>query len=171
MKKQGGFTIIELLVVIAIMGVLVAIIFVALDPAARLRAARDAVRANDVSEILSVLKLYQVEHGEYPASIQAMTAGSVYMITNGMTSGCDDNNGACTTVVTGDTTCVNFSSLVSSGYLGELPVSPAGQVTWDDSNTNGDEGSGYTLSMDSNGVLFVRACENESSDTEIEASQ
>jgi prepilin-type N-terminal cleavage/methylation domain-containing protein len=43
-KNQLGFTLVELLVVIAIIGVLVAIIFVALDPATRFQQARDAVR-------------------------------------------------------------------------------------------------------------------------------
>ena len=42
MKNSKGFTVVELLVVIAIVGVLVAILFVALDPEQRLQEARDA---------------------------------------------------------------------------------------------------------------------------------
>jgi prepilin-type N-terminal cleavage/methylation domain-containing protein len=57
MKQPGGFTVIELLVVIAIIGVLVSIIFVALDPAARLRSIEEAVRGNDVGEVLSYFPL------------------------------------------------------------------------------------------------------------------
>ena len=171
MNRGRGFTLIELLIVIAIIGVLVAVIFVALDPAARLRQARDAVRQNDVGEILSAVKLYQVDQGEHLTAIQSLTAGSVYMIVNGKTTGCDDHNDQCTTDVTGDTYCVNFSQLISTGYIGTLPISPAGEVAWDDANANSDAGSGYTLSLDTNGVVFIRACEDEATDTEIEASR
>ena len=169
--RSQGFTLIELLIVIAIIGILVAVIFVALDPAQRIRQARDAVRQNDVGEILSAVKLYQVDNVEHLTSIQALSTGDVYMIVNGMTTGCDNHNDQCTTGVTGDTHCVNFSQLISTGYVGELPVSPPGEVVWDDANSNGDAGSGYTLSIDSNGVVFIRACEDEATDVEIEASR
>lgn len=171
MDRVRGFTLIELLIVIAIIGVLVSVIFVALDPSTRLKQARDAVRQNDVGEILSAVKLYQIDNGEHLSSIQTLSAGNVYMIVNGMTTGCDDHNDQCTTSVTGDTYCVNFSQLISAGYVGALPVSPTGEVVWDDANSNGDAGSGYTLSVDSNGVVFIRACENEATDVEIEASR
>ncbi len=171
MFSKRGFTIIELVIVIAIIGVLLAVIFVALDPATRLQQARDAVRQNDVQEILSAVKLYQADNGEHLAAIESLSAGNVYMIVNGKTTGCDDQNRACTTGVTGDMHCVNFSGLISTWYLGSLPQSPAGEVVWDDANTNGDAGSGYTLSIDANDVVFIRACENEATETEIEASR
>ncbi|MBI4256958.1 type II secretion system protein [Candidatus Uhrbacteria bacterium] len=163
-KETKGFTLIELLVVLAIIAILVAVIFVALDPAARFAQARDAVRQNDVGEILSAVKLYQVDNGgDHLASIAALTAGSVFMAVNGatMTAGCDDNNAACDTDITTDTSCVNIAGLVTEGYLASMPVSPAGDVTWDDGNASGEEGSGYTISIDANGIVTVRACESE----------
>lgn len=177
MKKQQstrGFTLIELLVVIAIIGILVAIIFVALDPAERFGQARDAVRQNDVQEILSAVKLYQVDNGgDHLASIDALTAGSVYMTVNGatMAAGCDDNNAECTTDVTADTSCVDISGLVTGGYLDDMPVSPEGEVLWDDGSAAGDEGSGYTISVDADGIVTVRGCENEQTTDEIKASR
>jgi len=173
-SNQKGFTLIELLVVIAIIGILVAVVFVALDPATRFGQARDAVRQNDVQEVLSAIKLYQVDNGgDHLASISTLTAGSVYMAVNGatMVSGCDDNNTSCTTAVTADTSCVNIAGLVTGGYMDTVPVSPAGVVTWDDGSGATDQGTGYTISVDSNGIVTVRSCENEQTTTEITASR
>ena len=99
--------------------------------------------------------------------------GSVYMAVNGatMAAGCDDNNTACTTAVTADTSCVDIAGLVTGGYMDSMPVSPAGVVTWDDGSASGNEGSGYTISVDSNGIVTVRSCENEQTTTEITASR
>lgn len=168
---ERGFTLIELLVVIAIIGILVAVVFVALDPATRFEQARDAVRQNDVQEILSAVKLNQVDNeGDYLASIAATTAGSVYMIVDGaMVTGCDDNNVSCDTAVTGDTTCVNLAGLVDA-YLEDVPISPSGAVTWDDGSADGEEGTGYTLEREASGVIRIRSCESEDT-TEIEAAR
>ena len=174
-SNQQGFTLVELLVVIAIIGVLVAIIFVALDPSTRFQQARDAVRQNDVQEILSAVKLDQVDNnGTYLTAIADATATEVSMIVNGatMTSGCDDNNSACDTNVTGDTSCVNLAGLVSEGYLHEIPVSPTGSVIWDDGSGATDEGTGYTLSRSATGIITIRACESEySGNSEIDAAR
>lgn len=169
--NRRGFTLVELLVVIAIIGILVAVVFVALDPATRFEQARDAVRQNDVQEILSGVKLHQVDNdGDYLASIAALTAGSVYMVVDGaMALGCDDNNASCDTDVTADTHCVNLAGLVDQ-YLEDVPISPAGAVTWDDGSADGEEGTGYTVERDADGIIRVRACESEDT-TEISASR
>lgn len=169
--NRRGFTLVELLVVIAIIGILVAVVFVALDPATRFEQARDAVRQNDVQEILSGIKLNQVDNdGDYLASVAAMTAGSIYMVVDGaMALGCDDNNASCDTDVTLDTTCVNLAGLVDQ-YVEDVPISPAGAVTWDDGSADGEEGTGYTLERDADGIIRVRACESEDT-TEISAAR
>lgn len=161
-NNQRGFTLVELLVVIAIIGILVAVVFVALDPAQRFQQARDAVRQNDVQEILSAIKLHQVDNdGTYLASVAALTAGSVYLVVDGaMVTGCDDNNVSCDTAVTADGSCVNLAGLVDQ-YLEDVPVSPAGAVTWDDGSADGEEGTGYTIERDADGIIRVRACESE----------
>jgi prepilin-type N-terminal cleavage/methylation domain-containing protein len=172
--KKLGFTLVELLIVIAIIGVLVAVIFVALDPATRLAQARDAVRQNDVGEILSAIKLYQVDHdGQHLNTIANLSQLSVYMAVNGggMDEGCDDSNISCTTPVTQDTHCVNIHDLIQEGYLTDMPVSPVGEVIWDVGDNAGDNGSGYTISLDVNGGVIVRSCENEATTVEIEASR
>ncbi len=153
-----GFTLIELLVVIAIIAILAVVVFVALDPATRFADARDAVRENDVGEMLSAIKLSQVDNGgDYISSIDSMATNAVYMIGVG-SSGCDDNNGNCDANVDDDGLCVNLNDLVSNGYLAEVPQSPAGEVTWSTTYT------GYTLKKSVQGIITVQACESENAD-------
>src|SRR5690606_5014196 len=74
-SEQKGFTLIELLVVIVIIGLLAAIIFVAVDPAQRFGDARDARRRAEVVSILNAVLKYQVDHdGDLPAGIDADSA-------------------------------------------------------------------------------------------------
>jgi len=172
-KRSAGFTLIELLIVIAIIAILASVVFVALDPLTRFQDARDSSRWSDVAAVLSAIKIDQVDNGgSYLPAISSLTAGTVYMIVNGasMVAGCDDNNASCDTNVTGDTNCVDLSGLVTEGYVGSVPISPTGAVTWDDGDTAGEEGTGYTLERETTGILHVRACESENS-TEISISR
>lgn len=80
MKRQKGFTLIELLVVIAIIGILAAIVLVALN-SARVRA-RDSRRASDMRSLQGALELYMDSNERYPnrtcvagAVANASTAG------------------------------------------------------------------------------------------------
>lgn len=160
--NQRGFTLIELLIVIAIIAILAAVVFVALDPLTRFQDSRDAVRANDITELLTAIKVDQIDNGgSYLSDVSAMTAGDVYMIGTA-TSGCDDDNTLCDTNVTADTDCVDLGGLVTEGYMASVPISPDGDTNaaWDAATT------GYTLQRDSTGILTVRSCESENT-TEI----
>src|SRR3989344_1997504 len=55
MRKRSAFTLIELIIVIAIIAVLMATIFVSLDPARRLHASRNLRRHSDVIAISTAL--------------------------------------------------------------------------------------------------------------------
>lgn len=155
-----GFTLIELLIVIAIIAILAAVAYVALDPLTRFRDARDASRWSNVSAILSAIKVNQVDNGgAYLTSIANMVNGDVYMITaDGTATGCNAQNAVCDTAVTGATSCVDLSGLVSSGHLGEVPISPDGEGAWTTSIT------GYTLSKSTTSIITVAACESENAD-------
>jgi len=62
----GGFTMIELLVVIAIIGILSAVVLMALDKSRE--KGRDAQRASQMQEILKGFELYYSDGGNYPSS-------------------------------------------------------------------------------------------------------
>jgi len=161
-QNQRGFTLIELLIVIAIIAILAAVVFVALDPLTRFQDARDSSRWNDATSILSAVKIDQVDNGgSYLTAITNMTAGSVYMIGTDTTS-C--NAYTCDTAVTGASTCVDLTGLVTEGYMGSVPISPNGAGTWVAGHT------GYTLTRASTGLITVRSCESENS-SEISVSR
>src|SRR3989338_462585 len=82
---RKGFTLIELLLVVVIIGILAAAIFVALDPGRRLGETRDGARASDVTALLDGTKLHQFDNGgAYHANVAAQTAGTAYMVVNGV---------------------------------------------------------------------------------------
>ena len=61
-----GFTLIELLIVIAILGILAAVILVAIDPVEQLAKGRDAGRKNAVSQLGRAITIYYTSKLAYP---------------------------------------------------------------------------------------------------------
>ena len=71
-SKSRGFTLLELLVVIGIIGILAAIVIVAINPGRQFAQARNAQRWNDVNATLNAIHQYAVDNnGSVPASITA----------------------------------------------------------------------------------------------------
>jgi prepilin-type N-terminal cleavage/methylation domain-containing protein len=62
-----GFTLIELLIVIAVIGVLAAVILVAIDPIEQLARGRDAGRKSSVNQLGRALQAYYSVNSAYPA--------------------------------------------------------------------------------------------------------
>jgi type IV pilus assembly protein PilA len=72
LKIKKGFTLIELLIVIGILGILLAIVLVALNPARQFAQANNVKRSSDVSAILNGVHQYMADHkGVIPAGITA----------------------------------------------------------------------------------------------------
>ncbi len=69
--QKKGFTLIELLVVIAIVGVLAAVVLIAINPARRLAQARDAGRKSDISQIATAITAFYTSNanGSYPNAL------------------------------------------------------------------------------------------------------
>jgi prepilin-type N-terminal cleavage/methylation domain-containing protein len=59
---QKGFTLIELLVVIGILGILMAVVIVAVNPSRQFAQARDTQRKADLSALTSAVVQYSVDH-------------------------------------------------------------------------------------------------------------
>jgi len=153
---RKGFTLIELLVVIAIIAILALTAVVSINPLVRFQDSRDSVRWQVANDILTAIKLDQVDHGgHYLPAIVGLTSNTVYMIGTD-TSGCADFNAHCTTAVSSGASCVDLSELITRGYFGQVPVSPNGAGNWTSGHT------GYTLTMAGDSAI-VRACENEHS--------
>lgn len=67
---QKGFTLIELLVVIGILGILMAVVIVAVNPSRQFAQARDTQRKADLSAVTSAIVQYSVDHnGNLPVDV------------------------------------------------------------------------------------------------------
>lgn len=164
-QKHRGFTLIELLVVITIISVLAVVVFVALDPAKRIRAAKDARRTQDVQGLLTAVHQSVADNkGQYPTNMPAV--GVEAMIGTGTAAQCSPvaTNG-CTVVAS--TACVDLATGTRnlSNYLKTMPVDPNTTV-YSDINT------GYSIKLEATGIVTVRSCGKEvTTDPDIYSSR
>ena len=143
-SKEKGFTLIELLIVITIIAALAVAVFVALNPAARLSAARDARRTSDVDTILTAIHAYIVDNkGTSPAGLS-----TVEQQLGTATTGCAISTGGCTVTAVA---CLDLTTPMTK-YLKSIPTDP---------KTNLPATTGYSVMQDSNGIVTVRACGTE----------
>ena len=70
MKK--AFTLLEILLVIAAIGILAAIVIVAINPQQQLAQVRNAGRQNDSSTIQKAINQYLIDEGRFPSSINTL---------------------------------------------------------------------------------------------------
>jgi prepilin-type N-terminal cleavage/methylation domain-containing protein len=130
MKK--GFTLLEILLVIAAIGVLAAIVIIAINPNRQLAQVRDAERQSEVNSLAKALDQYLIDNGGYPS-----------VITNSVQEVCAPG---------GSVSCIDLSGDLVPTYLADIPVDP--QATGD--------GSGYSVAVNaSNGAISVSAASAE----------
>jgi len=80
-RKTFGFTLIELLVVIAIVGVLAAVVLIAINPARRLAQARDSGRKNDVGQLATGAQAFYTTNARYPTALgELSTSGDLKQV-------------------------------------------------------------------------------------------
>lgn len=108
---QKGFTLIELLVVIGIIGILAAVVLVAVNPGRQFASARDTQRRSDLYGITNAIYQYAVENsGRIPTAI---TVTPTNMGTGGG--------------------LINLTTVLVPTYIAALPKDPSNGT---DSNTN-----------------------------------
>ena len=102
-SAQKGFTLIELLVVIGIIGILTAVVLVAVNPGRQFQSARDTQRRADLYSLTNAIYQYAVENnGNIPAAITTTH----------------------TRVGTG-AGLVNLTSLLTPTYIAAVPKDPS----------------------------------------------
>ena len=71
LKSREGFTLIELLVVIAIIGILAAVVILAINPVELMKKGRDSNRKSDLATLSKAIDIYIVE--EQPTDVPGTT--------------------------------------------------------------------------------------------------
>jgi prepilin-type N-terminal cleavage/methylation domain-containing protein len=152
---QRGFTLIELLIVVAIIATLAVSVFVALNPAQRLKDSKNARRTSDVDTILTAIHTSIVDDkGALPTNLNAIGTNERQIGTGDAT--------ACATALTtmgcntpASTACVDLISGTQNlqSYLKSMPIDPGNSTT-----TFSAAKTGYSVQVDSNGLVTVRAC-------------
>lgn len=101
--NQKGFTLIELLVVIGIIGILAAVVLVAVNPGRQFAAARDTQRRSDLYGITNAIYQFAVENnGNIPT---AVTVSPTHLGTGGG--------------------MINLSTVLVPTYVGAIPKDPS----------------------------------------------
>lgn len=145
-KQNQGFTLIEILLVIGIIAVLATVVIVALDPATRFRDARDARRQSDIESISTAIQQYLIDNkGVFPPGLDATEKQIAISMDT-----CSIDTGGC--VVAGATDCIDLSVSLAR-YLKEVPYDPTPGL--------GTDHSHYSIVLDANNIVTVRACDTE----------
>jgi|SRR3990167_6745165 len=153
LSSRKGFTLIELLIVIAIIAALAIAVFVALNPAQRLKDAKDARRTADADTILTAIHASIVDSkGSLPTGLSTSMVEKQLGTSTG-TPTCAISTGGCG--VTGATDCVDLTTPLDK-YLKSMPISPvSGSITYTAATT------GYSVSVDDNNIVTIKACGTE----------
>ncbi len=163
-KKSSGFTLIELLIVITIIAALAVAVFVALNPAKRVQDAKNSRRTSDVASILTAIHAYIVDNGgTYPGGLTTGMAET--QISDGaIATGCGNiATGGCNVLAATDA-CVDLATPLAS-YLKDVPADPSITSPVSPYETN------YSVVVDANGIVTVKACGKEGTGPNISASR
>ena len=145
-QNRAGFTLIELLVVIGIIGILAAIVLVAVNPGRQFAQARDAQRRADLLGITNSVYQFAAEHnGNLPDTNPDPNVNSFPSTPTRIGTGAGNFNlGAAGEIEA----AVGSQEIVVPTYIAAIPKDPS---TGTDANTM------YTIYRDTNGRLVATA--------------
>ncbi len=109
-REQKGFTLLEILLVIAAIGILAAIVLIAINPNRQLAQARNAQRRSDVNTIYKAIEQYLIDTGSYPI-------GTINGVSTPLNNTYVD---LCSSTSPGNT-CLNLNALLTPQYLAAIP--------------------------------------------------
>lgn len=111
--KQKGFTLLEILLVIAAIGILAAIVIVAINPNRQLSQVRDTLRQSDAVTLQKALEQYLIDTGSYPPGVTSEYTEVCNSGSNGIGEG------------TVNSDCIDLRPLVPT-YIASVPTDPSG---------------------------------------------
>lgn len=152
-STRSGFTLIELIVVITIIVIIATSVFVSIDPARRLHAARNSTRWADVTSILESIKKYQVDNdGDLPPSSVALDSVSATVQVIG------ESVGACGSLTCGTQT-VAASDCGISGF--DTDLRPYLRKMPQDPRIGTEDDTRYYVNKDEYSIISIGACDAE----------
>lgn len=146
---RKGFTLIELLVVIGIIGILAAVVLVAVNPGRQFAQARDTQRRSDLLQITNAIYQFAAEHaGNLPDTDNVATTSDFPT-----TPTCIGTGGACFDLsIAGETDGADAGTEpddpIVPTYIAALPTDPSIGISAD---------TGYTIFVDTDGRVVASA--------------
>ncbi|PSO44445.1 MAG: hypothetical protein BRC23_01060, partial [Parcubacteria group bacterium SW_4_49_11] len=136
-SQRNAFTLLEILLVVAAIGILAAIVIVAINPNEQLAKVRDSERQSEVNTLYDAIQQYNIDNdGEWPDEVESMSANSAEEI-------CADG--------VSDSSCINLTDDLSPEYVAAIPEDPQAQGS----------GSEYVVIKDDANRITVEAIKTE----------
>lgn len=152
MKKLGsyGFTLIELLVVIGVIGILAAIVLVAVNPGRQFAQARDTQRRSDLYSITNTIYQFAAEHDGNLPDTDGDDATSDFPTTatcmSALETGEGSSSAGCFDIA--QATDAAGTEVIVPTYIARIPTDPS---------TGTPDNTQYLIHVDANGRVVASA--------------